>query len=92
MKVLKQPDTTWSMKHTCTHCTAELEVEKSDVKFTSYPGDFRDPGYDTWTATCPVCSNAFHIKEATIPKVVQIEIKKRHPDNGPYGGGGYFDR
>jgi hypothetical protein len=76
MKVLKRPNTAWSMKHTCSQCTAELEVEKGDVKFTSYPGDYRDPGYDTWTANCPICSNVFHIKEAALPKAVQIEIKK----------------
>lgn len=92
MKILKRPNTDWSMKHTCSQCTAELEVEKGDVKFTSYPGDFREPGYETWTATCPFCSNVFHIKEATLPKAVQIEIKKNRSDNGPYGGGGYYDR
>ena len=92
MKVLKRPDTNWSIKHTCANCTAELEVEKNDVKFHSYPGDFRDPGYETWSATCPVCSAGFDIAVAKIPKAVQVEIKNRHPDNGPYGSGGYFDR
>lgn len=92
MKILKAPDTAWTMKHTCTNCTAELEIEKTDVKFAVHPGDYRDPGYEVWTASCPICSRSINIKEASIPKAVQVEIKKAQPDNGPYGGGGYFDR
>lgn len=91
MKILKRPDTAWSLKHTCVNCTAELEVEKGDVKFHSHPGDFRDPGYETWSASCPICSANFDIPVTKIPKAVQVEIKNRR-DNGPYGGGGYFDR
>lgn len=91
MKILKRPDTQWSYKHTCSNCTAELEVEKSDVKHTSYPGDFREPGYETWSATCPICMVSFTIPESKLPKAVQVEIKdKRVSSSGT--GGGYFDR
>lgn len=76
MKIIKRPDTQWSHKHTCNNCTAELEVEKGDVKHQSYPGDFRDPGYEIWQATCPICSVVFTIPEKSIPKAVQVEIKK----------------
>ena len=91
MKIIKAPDTNWSRKHTCSNCTAELELDKGDVKYQYHSGDFRDPSYETWTATCPVCHTNFNVPESSIPKAVQVEIKKRH-DNGPYGGGGYFDR
>ena len=92
MKVIKAPDLNWTRKHTCSTCTAELEVEKSDVKYQYHSGDQRDPSYETWTATCPICKVDFHIPESSIPKGVQVEIKKKRSDNGPYGGGGYFDR
>lgn len=91
MKIIKAPDTNWTRKHTCANCTAELEVEKGDVKYRYHSGDSRDPSYETWTATCPICKTDFNIPEANLPKAVQVEIKKR-TDNGPYGGGGYFDR
>lgn len=91
MKILKRPNTTWSFKHTCVKCEAELEVEKGDVKFHSYPGDFRDPGYETWTATCPCCTANFDIPASRIPKAVQIEIQKGLASPGiTYGGP--FDR
>lgn len=92
MKVLKAPDTNWTRKHTCSTCTAELEVEKTDVTYQFHSGDMRDPSYETWTATCPLCKTSFNIPESSLPKAVQVEIKKRSPDHGPYGGGGYFDR
>lgn len=92
MKIIKRPDTAWTMKHTCSNCTAELEIEKGDVKFNSYPGDFRDPGYETWSASCPICSQSISIREASIPKAVQVEIKKGLPAAGTSYGGGYFDR
>lgn len=94
MKVIQMPNTSWSHKHTCANCTAVLEVEKTDVKYYSYPGDQREPGYETWSATCPVCRVQFNIPETNIPKPVQVEIKqgKLNNDNGPYGSGSYFDR
>lgn len=77
MKILKRPDTNWSYKHTCVQCSAELEIEKSDVKHTSYPGDFRESGYDVWEATCPICSVIINIPVNTMSKAVQVEIKQR---------------
>jgi hypothetical protein len=87
MKVIKKPDTAWSYKHTCANCTAELEVEKSDVRYYHYDGDQREPGYETWSATCPICSTNFDIPANTLPKAVQVEIKK-----GLSTRGGPFDR
>lgn len=75
MKVLKAPSTVWSYKHTCIGCEAELEVEKGDVKYHNYPGDYRDPSYETWTAKCPICDKEITVPLAKIPKAVQLEIK-----------------
>ena len=76
MKVLKMPDTNWTYKHTCEKCTAELEVEKSDVIHKSYLGDPREPGYETWQATCPVCNSVINVPINSIPKPVQLEISR----------------
>ncbi len=94
MKVIKRPNTDWSFKHTCRNCTAELEVEKTDVHHEHHTNcDPREPGgdWDTWTARCPICNELISIPETAIPKAVQVEIKKKS-DNGPYGSGSYFDR
>ena len=88
MKILKKPDSNWSYKHTCKSCDADLEVEKGDVRYTYNAGDFRDPGYETWTANCPCCSATIDVPVAKIPKIVQVEIKK----SAPSSGGGYYDR
>jgi hypothetical protein len=92
MTILKMPNTAWSYKHTCGNCTAELEVEKSDVKYHNYPGDQREAGYDTWDASCPVCKVQFSIPASSIPKPVQVEIKQGKLNTSTSGGGGYFDR
>lgn len=83
MKIIKKPNTDWSYKHTCKNCTAELEVEKSDVKYehhtSSDPRDPRDSGdWNTWTARCINCNELFNIPETAFPKAVQVEIKKRY--------------
>lgn len=83
MKVIKKPNTDWSWKYTCKNCTAELEVEKLDVKYehhSSYdPRDPRDSGeWDSWTAKCPICNELISIPETAIPKAVQVEIKQRY--------------
>lgn len=91
MKILKRPNTQWSYKHTCVKCDAELEVEKGDVKYHSYPGDFREPGYETWSANCPCCSASIDIPVSKIPKAVQIEIQRGLPAAGT-SYGGPFDR
>ena len=84
MKILKHPDTKWTYKTTCPNCTAELEVEKPDVKFSHYSGDyFREPAYDIWQANCAVCSSGITIPAENIPKAVQFEIKKKTNIGGP---------
>lgn len=77
MKIIKEPDSNWTMRYTCTTCTAELELNKDDVSYTRYDGDMRDPGYDTWTSTCPCCSTTINIKESSLPAIVRVHIKKR---------------
>lgn len=93
MKVIKQPNTEWSYKHTCKNCTAELEVEKGDVRHEHHTNcDPREPGgdWDTWTAKCPICNDPISILTTAIPKAVQVEIRKRCAP-AP-SGGGYYDR
>lgn len=83
MKVISKPDTTnWKYRHTCVKCEAVLDVEKGDVKYHNYPGDFRDPGYETWSANCPICSSSISVPVSAIPKAVQMEIKKGLPSPG----------
>lgn len=77
MKILKHPDTKWSRKHTCTNCTAELEIEKDDLRFTHYDGDYREQAYDSWYSHCPICSDPINISGKDIPKAVQVEVKIR---------------
>ena len=79
MKILKRPDTNWSCKYTCTNCTAELEIKKSDVSYRHYDGDQRDPSYDAYYANCPLCSAAISILNKSIPQAVQIEIQRGKP-------------
>jgi hypothetical protein len=89
MKVLKKPDTNWSYKYTCTNCTAELEIEKTDIKNSHYPGDCRgEPAYDSWSTNCPICSKGISIPENAIPKAVQVEIKRGFSR----GNSSYFDK
>lgn len=90
MKILKRPDTQWSLKHTCTNCTAELEIEKQDVKHTHYAGDFRESSSDSWTTNCPICGQSIYISENNIPKAVQVEIKNK--PSASSGTGGWYDR
>lgn len=77
MKIIHKPATDWTYKHTCKFCDTELEVEKSDVKYSFQSGYGRDSDYDYWSAKCPVCNESFSIPAAKIPKIVQIEIKKK---------------
>ncbi len=88
MKVIKKQDVSgWSYKYTCTNCESELEVEPSDIKHTHYSGDQREDPYDTFTVYCAVCLQSHTILLDKIPKLIQIEVKKRSSR-----GGGYFDR
>jgi len=90
MKVIKQPDTSgWKFEHTCSTCDAVLQVEASDVKYTYNPGDFRDPGYESYYAYCACCSTQFNIPEGKLTKAIKHQAKQRGSGSG---GGGYFDR
>lgn len=89
MKVLKKQDVSgWSYKHTCANCDTELEVEASDLRYHRYDGDCREPGYDSFTANCSVCSQSFTVLTTKIPKLIQLEAKNRSSS----GGGGWYDR
>lgn len=77
MKIISKPDTNWNTRHTCLHCEAVLEVDKSDIKSTYYDGDIRDPGYFKYTADCPICHVSFEILRSLLPKAVQLEIQNK---------------
>lgn len=90
MKVIKKQDVSnWSHKHTCVNCESELEVESKDLRYSRVDGDPREPGYDSFTATCCVCSQSFSVPTNKIPKLVQVEVKGRGRSSG---GGSYWDR
>jgi hypothetical protein len=56
MKIIKPPEANWSKEVTCKLCKAVLSVEHQDIKYEWIEGDKRDPGYATYSATCPCCS------------------------------------
>lgn len=89
MKVIKKQDVSgWEFKHTCSNCESELQVEQSDLRYSSYPGDQRESGCETFTASCAVCNQSFEIAITNIPKLIRIEVKKRSASSS----GGYYDR
>lgn len=91
MKVIKKQDVSgWSFKHTCTKCDSELEADSKDVKYSHYAGDQREPGYETFSASCAVCHQSFNIPASNIPKLLQVEIKQR--STSTHGSGSYWDR
>jgi hypothetical protein len=78
MKIIKKPDTsTWKYTFTCASCTAELEAEATDIVYNYYSGDYRESGYETFSLTCPVCSHSHTLKKDFLPKIVQLEAKKK---------------
>lgn len=78
MKVLKTADTSkWSYKFTCPQCESLLEAERGDVKYEHHDGCIRDPDYDTWTVSCPICQRSQNIPEKDIPKALQVQIKNK---------------
>jgi hypothetical protein len=82
MKVLKTTDTSkWSYKFTCAQCESELEAERGDVKHQHYSGDFREPSYDVYTVSCPICKRSQTIPMDKIPKALQIQIKNKKFSN-----------
>lgn len=88
MKILKKQDVSgWTVKHTCSNCESELEVESKDLIYSHYDGDMREPGYESYNAACAVCSQQFNVPTTKIPKLIQIEAKSRNQRSGSY-----FDR
>ena len=89
MKVIKKTDVSgWAYKHTCSGCDSELEIEAKDVHHRYIDGDPREPGYDSYSASCCVCDCSISIPSSKIPKLLQVEIQnrtKRRSSN-------YFDR
>jgi hypothetical protein len=78
MKVIKKENVSdWRYKHICENCDSELEVEAHDVKHRRYDGDIREPGYDSYSAICEVCTNSFNIPVNKIPKLVQLEARDK---------------
>lgn len=78
MKILRQPDVSnWNKKHTCTNCTSELLIEESDLKYHYYAGDFREPSSESFSANCAVCNQGIHVPFNEIPKLIQINVKKK---------------
>ena len=77
MKIIKQPNSDWSYKFTCSECDCELEAEADDLIITRYDGDPRELAYDAWSVNCPVCSHSIIIREDKIPKLVKIKVKQK---------------
>jgi len=75
MKILKEPDLTWSHKFTCNKCCAELEAETTDLHKKHYSGDMREPSYDSYYVICPRCQEQKCIPENDIPKAVRNNVK-----------------
>ncbi len=90
MKIIKKQDVSgWNYKYTCSNCESELEVESSDLTYKHYTSmDQREPSYDSFSVSCLVCGQSHIVPGKNIPKLIQIEAKKRSSS----GSGGYFDR
>lgn len=78
MKILKKVEVnTWKHVFTCTKCESELEADASDVVHEHHAGNIRDPSFDTYHVTCPVCEYKHSLSFKEMPKVVQLEAQKR---------------
>lgn len=79
MKIVKKPDVSgWKFLYHCSKCDSDLEVDSSDLKYNYYAGDQRDPSYESYSASCAVCNDNFPVSTSNIPKLIQIEVKKKH--------------
>lgn len=77
MKILKQMDIdSWSHTLVCQICDSRLQIDKNDIKCESYPGNARDPSYETYSVTCEVCKTIIMISESKIPKLVKVLLRK----------------
>lgn len=78
MKILSKQDVSqWTYVHVCSTCESKLEVEAKDLSHHHYDGDMREPSYDSYSASCPVCHTSFNITEKNIPKLIQVETKAK---------------
>lgn len=85
MKILKKAESTaWKHVFTCGKCESELEAEAIDVVHEHHAGDMRDPSYDSYHVTCPVCSQKHILTFVEMPKVVQLEAQKRSSNAPAY--------
>lgn len=55
MKVLSAPPMTWTSKVSCNNCSAQLEVELSDLKRVTDYDQRSNESWDYVTFQCPVC-------------------------------------
>lgn len=79
MKVIKEFDVKgWKYNHKCKNCESELEVYVGDLTRKFGEIDFKDPGYEYFTASCAVCKESFKVSDSKIPKAVQAKIKTEH--------------
>lgn len=78
MKIISQVDISdWSYPYSCKKCDSELEVYGTDLKYQHYSGYGRDDDYEEYFTNCIVCGDKFIISCLDIPKLLQLEIKKR---------------
>jgi transcription elongation factor Elf1 len=85
MKILKKAEAnTWKHVFTCEKCESELEAEAIDVIHVHHAGDMRDPSYDSYHVTCAVCDHKHDLMTNKLPKVVQLEAKKRSSNAPAY--------
>ena len=74
----------WSYTFMCSECDSELQADASDLIHHHYDGDQREPGYETWCITCPVCAHSTIVKDDKIPKIVKINHAKKQSYGGPF--------
>lgn len=86
MKIIKQPDTSWSCQHTCSQCEAVLELEKTDIRCNYYSGSQyqNDPPSYSYYAICAVCGCSFSISVDSIPKIVKLELQKKATNSSSF--------
>lgn len=80
MKIIKQADTSsWSYRATCDKCESELQVEPGDLCHIHHEGyDMREPAWDEYYASCPVCSGIVGVPESKIPKALRISVQQKY--------------
>jgi hypothetical protein len=86
MKIIKKVDVSnWNFHTTCSNCETEMEADKDDVKCihhaSSDSGGYGgySPAYDEFCIHCPVCQNKITVPTKELPKLIQVEVKKKNP-------------